>query len=45
MMVVMTISSMIFGIFGSGELQPWDDLEQYNLKEKTKKDLPINKIL
>lgn len=44
MMIVMTASSVIYGIFGTGETQPWDDLEQYYLreKEKQKRGLPMD---
>lgn len=46
-MVIMTTSSIIFGLFGSGEIQPWDDLEQYYLKEKEKQKqgLPMDEKL
>jgi ACS family sodium-dependent inorganic phosphate cotransporter len=47
MMVIMTTSSLIFGLFGSGEIQPWDDMEQYYLKEKEKQKqgLPMDEKL
>ncbi|VVC45758.1 Sugar transporter, conserved site,Major facilitator superfamily domain,Major facilitator [Cinara cedri] len=47
MMIVMTVSSAIYGIFGTGELQPWDDLEEYyqREKEKQKKGLPMDERL
>ncbi|XP_026823302.1 sialin-like isoform X1 [Rhopalosiphum maidis] len=47
MMIVMTASSVVYGLFGSGELQPWDDLEQYYLKEKekAKRGLPMDERL
>lgn len=35
-MIIMTGSSVVFGLFGSGKVQPWDDMEQYYLKEKAK---------
>lgn len=43
----MTASSVVYGLFGSGELQPWDDLEQYYLKEKekAKRGLPMDERL
>jgi len=46
-MIVMTASSVVYGLFGSGELQPWDDLEQYYLKEKekAKRGLPMDERL
>jgi len=46
-MIVMTSSSVLYGLFGSGELQPWDDLEQYYQKEKEKseKRLPMDEKL
>jgi len=47
MMVVMAASSVVFGLFGSGEIQPWDDLEQHYLreKEKEKRGLPMAETL
>ncbi|KAL5245036.1 hypothetical protein ACI65C_012446 [Semiaphis heraclei] len=36
MMIVKAASSVLYGLFGSGELQPWDNLEEHNLKEKEK---------
>lgn len=36
MMIVMTVSSILFGLFGSGDVQPWDDMEQFEQKEKEK---------
>ncbi|KAL4123374.1 hypothetical protein QTP88_015570 [Uroleucon formosanum] len=47
MMIVMTSTSVLFGLFGSGNLQPWDELEQYYLKEneKLKKGLLIDERL
>ncbi|XP_001947560.2 putative inorganic phosphate cotransporter [Acyrthosiphon pisum] len=47
MMIVMTSSSVLYGLFGSGELQPWDDLEQHYLKEKeiSEKGLPMDERL
>lgn len=46
-MIVMTSTSVLFGLFGSGNLQPWDELEQYYLKEneKLKKGLLIDERL
>jgi len=46
-MVVMAASSVVFGLFGSGEIQPWDDLEQHYLreKEKEKRGLPMAETL
>lgn len=46
-MVFMSLSSLIFGLFGSGEVQPWDDLEQHYLKEKEKQKqgLPMDERL
>lgn len=41
MMVVMTASSIVYVLFGTGEVQPWDDLEKYQ-KEKAKKGLPMD---
>lgn len=43
-MVIMGVSSIVFVLFGSGEVQPWDDLEQYYLKEKEKekRGLPMD---
>eukprot|EP00102_Acyrthosiphon_pisum_P023440 XP_016660650.1 PREDICTED: uncharacterized transporter slc-17.2-like isoform X2 [Acyrthosiphon pisum] len=43
MMAVMTVSSLVYAIYGSGELQPWDNLQPYYLKEnkKSKRGLPI----
>lgn len=35
-MIVKAASSVLYGLFGSGELQPWDNLEEHNLKEKEK---------
>jgi len=29
-------TSLIFVIFGSGEVQPWDDIKQYRLSENEK---------
>lgn len=47
MMVVMTVSAVVFALFGSGEIQPWDDLEQHYLreKEKQKRGLPMDERL
>ncbi|XP_060861729.1 putative inorganic phosphate cotransporter isoform X1 [Metopolophium dirhodum] len=47
MMAVMTASSVVYGIYGSGELQPWDNLQQHCLKEneKSKRELPMNERL
>jgi len=47
MMVIMTVSTVVYGIYGSGELQPWDDLQQHYLKEKekSKRGLPMNERL
>lgn len=47
MMIVMTASSVVYGLFGSGDLQPWDDLEQHYLKEKekAKRGLPMDERL
>lgn len=44
MLIVMVSSSVVFVVFGSGELQPWDDLEEYhkNENEKKKKGLSMN---
>lgn len=44
MMVVMSLSSVVFVVFGTGEVQPWDDLEQHHLREKEKerRGLPID---
>lgn len=36
MLAVMASSSLVYGLFGSGEVQSWDDIEQYYLKEKEK---------
>lgn len=36
MVIVMTTSSLVFGLFGSGDVQPWDDTETYYLNEKEK---------
>lgn len=46
-MIVMTASATVFILFGSGEIQPWDDLEQHYLKEKEKqkKGLPMDERL
>lgn len=46
-MVFMSTSSLIFGLFGSGEVQPWDDLELHYLKEKEKQKqgLPMDERL
>jgi len=47
MMVVMAASSVVYGVFGSGELQPWDNLQQHYLKEneKSQRGLPMNERL
>lgn len=46
-MIVMAGSSVVFALFGSGKVQPWDDMEQYYLKEKAKerKGLPMDERL
>lgn len=43
-MAVMSLSSVVFVIFGTGEVQRWDDLEQYYLheKEKERRGLPMD---
>jgi len=33
MVIIMISTSLIFVIFGSGEVQPWNDIEQYHLSE------------
>lgn len=47
MLVVMTASSIVYGLFGSGNVQPWDDLEKHYLreKEKQKRGLPMDERL
>jgi len=39
-------TSIIFAFFGSGEVQPWDDIKQYRLSENEKdnKDDELNVI-
>lgn len=32
----MMSTSIIFVLFGSGEVQPWDDIKQYRLSENEK---------
>lgn len=46
-MVVMVASAIVFVLFGSGDVQPWDDLEQHYLreKEKQKRGLPMDERL
>lgn len=41
MMVMMTGTSIVFLLFGSGEVQPWDQMEQYNLRKKEKEKLGL----
>lgn len=36
MVIIMMSSSLIFFLFGSGEVQPWDDIKQYHLSENEK---------
>lgn len=36
MIVIMTMSSLVYLLFGSGETQQWDDPEQFYQKEKKK---------
>lgn len=38
MVVIMVSTSLIFVLFGSGEVQPWDDIQQYYLSENEKDD-------
>lgn len=47
MLVVMTGSSIVYGLFGSGDVQPWDDFEQHYIreKEKQKRGLPMDERL
>lgn len=47
MMAVMTVSSVAYGMYGTGELQPWDNLQQHYLKEneKSKRGLPMQERL
>lgn len=44
MMIIMAGSSIVYVLFGSGEVQPWDDLEQHYLREKEKerRGLPMD---
>lgn len=46
-MIVMGGSSIVFVLFGSGEVQPWDDWEQFyqREKEKERKGLPMDERL
>lgn len=46
-MIIMAGSSVVFALFGSGEVQPWDDMEQHYLKEKAKekRGLPMDERL
>lgn len=45
-MIVMTTSSLVFGLFGSGDLQPWNDTELCVLKEEEKeRGLPADERL
>lgn len=36
MVIIMMSTSLIFVFFGSGEVQPWDDIKQYRLSENEK---------
>lgn len=36
MVIIMMSTSIIFVLFGSGEVQPWDDIKQYRLSENEK---------
>jgi len=36
MVIVMMSTCLIFVVFGSGEVQPWDDIKQYRLSENEK---------
>lgn len=38
MVVIMISTSLIFVLFGSGEVQPWDDIQQYHLSENKTDD-------
>lgn len=33
-MIMMTGTSVVFLLFGSGEVQPWDKTEQYSLSKR-----------
>lgn len=43
----MAASSIVFVLFGSGDVQPWDDWEQFYQREKEKgrKGLPMDERL
>lgn len=47
MLVIMAASSIVYGLFGSGDVQPWDDLEEHYIreKEKQKRGLPMDERL
>lgn len=36
MMIIMAVSSLVYVVFGSGEVQPWDDSEDFYQREKKK---------
>ncbi|XP_050540926.1 sialin-like isoform X2 [Daktulosphaira vitifoliae] len=40
MMGVMVSSTLVYSVFGSGELQPWDDLELYKNKNENESNEP-----
>jgi len=38
MVIIMMSTSIIFVFFGSGEIQPWNDIKQYRLSENEKEN-------
>lgn len=47
MLIVMAATSVVYGLFGTGEVQQWDDPEEFlqREKEKERKGLPMNERL
>jgi MFS transporter, ACS family, solute carrier family 17 (sodium-dependent inorganic phosphate cotransporter), other len=38
MVIIMISTSIIFVFFGSGDVQPWDDIKQYRQSENEKEN-------